>query len=130
MAKEPPSLGELEIHVLRWIWQEQPCTERRLWDRIREERSVGRTTVLKTIQRLEAKGLLVRVAGDGPVQFRATVEKRRLLPAIVRRFVDRTLAGSLEPLIACLADSDRLSAKDLAALHAIARKMADDDKSS
>jgi predicted transcriptional regulator len=130
MAKEPPSLGELEIHVLRWIWQEQPCTERRLWDLIRQQRSVGRTTVLKTIQRLEAKGLLVRVSGEGPVQFRAAVEKQRLLPAIVRRFVDRTLAGSLEPLIACLADSDKLSAKDLAALRAIARKMADDEKSS
>ena len=130
MAKETPSLGELEIHVLRWIWQEQPCTERQLWDLIRQERSVGRTTVLKTIQRLEAKGLLVRVAGKGSVEFRAAVEKKRLLPAIVRRFVDRTLAGSLEPLIACLADSDKLSAKDLAALRTIARKMADDEKSS
>ena len=129
MAKEPPSLGELEIHVLRCVWQEQPCTERQLWDLIREERSVGRTTVLKTIQRLEGKGLLVRVAGNkGPVEFRAAVEKKRLLPAIVRRFVERTLAGSLEPLVACLADSDKLSAKDLAALRTIARKMADDEK--
>jgi BlaI family transcriptional regulator, penicillinase repressor len=131
MAKEPPSLGELEIQVLRWIWKKQPCTERQLWDWICAERSIGRTTVLKTIQRLEAKGLLVRVAGKaGPVEFRAAVEKKRLLPAIVRRFVDRTLAGSFEPLVACLADSDKLSAKDLAALRTIARKMADDEKSS
>ncbi len=130
MAKELPSLGELEIQVLRGVWQEQPCTERQLWDLIREERSIGRTTVLKTIQRLEAKGLLVRVAGEGPVRFRAVVEKKRLLPAIVRRFVNGALAGSLEPLVACLADSDKLSAKDLAALRTIARKMADDEKSS
>jgi hypothetical protein len=52
------------------------------------------------------------------------------LPAIVRRFVDRTLGGSLGPLVACLADSDKLSAKDLAALRAIARKIADDEHSS
>ena len=27
MAKEPPSLGELEIDVLCRVWQEQPCTD-------------------------------------------------------------------------------------------------------
>jgi predicted transcriptional regulator len=128
MAKSLPSLGDLEVRVLCWVWEEQPCTERQIWDRARGERTIGRTTVLKTMQRLEAKGLLKRVPGEGPVQFRAVVEKRRLLPAIVRRFVDRTLAGSPEPLVAYLADSARLSAKDLAALRAIARKMSADDK--
>ena len=128
MAKELPSLGELEICVLRRVWQEQPCTERQVWDSIREERSVGRTTVLKTMQRLEAKGLLTRVASEGPVQSRAAVDERRLVPAIVRRFVDRTLAGSPEPLVAYLADSAKLSAKDLAALRSIARKMAAEQK--
>jgi predicted transcriptional regulator len=128
MAKALPSLGELEIHVLRWVWQEQPCTERRIWEQVRRQRSVGRTTVLKTLQRLEAKGLLARVRGKGPVRFRAAVEERRLLPAIVRRFVERTLGGSLEPLVAYLADSAELSAKDLAALRTIARKMATDEK--
>ena len=73
---------------------------------------------------LEAKGLLTRVRGEGPVQFRAAVEERRLLPAIVGRFVDRTLAGSAEPLVAYLAGAEGLSAKDLANLRAIARKMA------
>src|SRR5262245_52051437 len=51
MAKELPSLGELEIRVLRLVWQQQPCTERQITDAIQQERSVGRTTVLKTIQR-------------------------------------------------------------------------------
>ena len=84
--------------------------------------------MLKTIQRLEAKGLLTRVPGEGPVQFRAAIDERRLLPAMVRRFVDGTLGGSLAPLVAYLADSAQLSAKDLAALRSIARKMSDDAK--
>ncbi len=126
MTKDAPSLGELEVHVLRYVWQEQPCTERQVWDLVRQERKIGRTTVLKTIQRLEAKGLLTRVRGVGPVQFRAAVEERRLLPAIVARFVDRTLAGSAEPLVAYLAGAEGLSAKDLANLRAIVRKMAKD----
>ena len=66
MTKDAPSLGELEVHVLRYVWQEQPCTERQVWDLVRQERKIGRTTVLKTIQRLEAKGLLTRVARRWP----------------------------------------------------------------
>jgi len=127
MAKELPSLGDLELQVLRVVWQEQPCTERAVWEQIRAERDVGRTTVLKTIQRLEAKKLLARLAGAGSVQYRAAVAESRVLPAIVRRFVQGTLAGSLEPLVSYLASSEKLSAKDLAALRAIARKMAADD---
>jgi predicted transcriptional regulator len=123
VSKELPSLGELEIRVLQLVWQEQPCTERTIWELVQQERSVGRTTVLKTMQRLEGKGLLVRETGEGPVRFRAAVGEQRVLPALVRRFVERTLAGSPEPLVAYLADSTKLSAKDLAALRAIAKKM-------
>ncbi len=96
---------------------------------IRQDHEVGRTTVLKTIQRLEAKGLLVRLPGAGPVQFRAAVEPQRLLPSLVERFerfVERTLGGSSAPLVAYLADHERLSSKDLAALRSIARKLADE----
>jgi predicted transcriptional regulator len=126
MAPQPPTLGDFEIAILQRVWQEQPCTERRIWDLVREERDVARTTVLKTMQRLEAKGLLVRVAGANPVEYRAAVEERRLMPKLVERFVAHTLGGSSAPLVAYLADQSKLSAKDLAALRTIARKLADD----
>ena len=130
MAIEFPSLGELEARVLRLVWQHQPCTERQVSDLIRQERSVGRTTVLKTMQRLEAKGLLVREKGKGPNRFRAAVDAEKLLPALVRRFVDGILGGSAEPLVAYLADSNKLSAKDLKALRAIVQKIGRKDRNS
>jgi predicted transcriptional regulator len=117
-------LGELEIRVLQLIWQHQPCTERQISDLVREERPVGRTTVLKTIQRLEDKGLLKRLSGEGPIRYRAAAEEKRVLPALIGRFVERVLSGSPGPLIAYLADSEKLSAKDLKTLRAIAEKIA------
>jgi predicted transcriptional regulator len=128
MAKELPSLGELEVRVLRLIWQHQPCTERQITEFIQEERSVGRTTVLKTMQRLEAKGLLVREPGEGPVRFRASVEEEKMMPALIGRFVEGVLGGSPEPLVAYLAGSEKLSAKDLEALRAISRKIGKEAK--
>ena len=129
MAKEIPSLGELEIRVLRTVWEQQPCTERQVWDLIQQERSIGRTTVLKTIQRLEAKGLLVRVKGTSPVQFRASVDEQRVLPELVGRFVNGILGGSAEPLVTYLAGAKNLSAKDLETLRTIARKIGKGDNS-
>ena len=127
MVDELPSLGELEIRVLRLIWQHEPCTERLVSDLVQRERSVGRTTVLKTIQRLEAKGLLERLRGNGPIRYRAAADQKRVMPALVGRFVERVLGGSLGPLAAYLADcqSEKLSPKDLAALRAIAQKIAE-----
>ncbi|HEV3004644.1 MAG TPA: BlaI/MecI/CopY family transcriptional regulator [Pirellulales bacterium] len=121
-----PSLGELEIGVLRLVWEHQPCTERQISDLVIQERSVARTTVLKTMQRLEAKGLLRRVAGKGPIRFRAAFDQRRVLPVLVDRFVKAALGGSPEPLVAYLADSHKLSPEDLEALRTIAGKLADE----
>ncbi len=121
MPKEAPRLGEMEIQVLRLIWEHQPCTERQVSDLVRQERDVARTTVLKTMQRLEAKKLLVRVPGVGPVRFRAAFEASRVLPQLIRRFIERILGGSPEPLVAYLAESRNLSAKDLESLRNIAR---------
>lgn len=128
MAKELPSLGELEIRVLRLVWERQPCTERAISDLVQRERPLARTTVLKTMQRLEAKGLLVRLPGKGPVRFRAAVDQQRVLPELIRRFVDRTLGGSPSPLVAYLAESGKLSAKDMEVLRDLARKVSDQEK--
>ena len=128
MAKEVPSLGELEIRVLRLVWEHQPCTERQTSDRLQAEHDVARTTVLKTMQRLEGKGFLVRVPGDGPVKFRAALDQKRVLPALVGRFVETILGGSADPLVAYLADAGKLSARDLETLRSIARKIDHDNE--
>ncbi|MBI3866689.1 MAG: BlaI/MecI/CopY family transcriptional regulator [Planctomycetia bacterium] len=129
MPKELPSLGELEIRALRLVWEHQPCTERQISDIILAERDVARTTVLKTMQRLEAKRLLVRVPGETPVKFRAAFDEQRVLPALVGRFVETILGGSADPLVAYLAGSGKLSGKDLEALRSISRKIERDKES-
>jgi BlaI family transcriptional regulator, penicillinase repressor len=123
MAKSVASLGEVEVQVLRLVWQHQPCTERQISDLVQQERAVARTTVLKTLQRLQAKGLLARVPGETPIKFRAVLDENRVLPALIGRFVERVLGGSAGPLVAYLADSGKLSDKDLKTLRGIAQKI-------
>ena len=49
--------------------------------------------------------------------------EQRVLPTLVRRFVDDVLGGSSDPLVAYFSGSGKLSPRDLTALRAIARKM-------
>jgi BlaI family transcriptional regulator, penicillinase repressor len=126
MLEGVPSLGDFEVQVLRLVWQKQPCTERRITELVQKDRPVARTTVLKTMQRLEEKGLLAREKAErGPIRYRAILEEQRVLPTLIRRFVERVLGGSTAPLAAYLAESDsgKLSAKDLEALETIASKI-------
>jgi predicted transcriptional regulator len=97
--------------------------ERQISDLVRKERTVARTTVLKTMQRLEGKGLLVREEGETPIRFRAAIPRQQMLPALIGRFVDDVLGGSAEPLVAYFGNSKRLSARDMEALMTIARRV-------
>jgi BlaI family transcriptional regulator, penicillinase repressor len=129
MRQELPTLGDFELRVLQLVWQHEPCMERQISDLVQKERPVARTTVLKTMQRLEAKGLLVRAAGETPIRFRAAVPQEQMLPALIGRFVEHVLGGSAEPLLAYFGNSRKLSAKDLEALKAIARKIQEKETS-
>ncbi|MEX0728329.1 MAG: BlaI/MecI/CopY family transcriptional regulator [Planctomycetaceae bacterium] len=123
MTKQLPPLGELELAVLRLVWEHQPCTERQVWEAMQTERDLARTTVLKTIQRLEAKKCLTRLPNTSPVEFCAVLEEKLALSALVHRFVETVLGGSADPLVAYFANSNCLSEKDLSALKAIAKKL-------
>lgn len=123
MPKSMPSLGDLEIRVLRLVWEHQPCTERQISELIMPELGVARTTILKTMQRLESKELLSRVPGSAPVQFKAVVERQRFLSKLVGQFVETVLGGATDPLMAYLAGQERLSTKEVESLRAIARKI-------
>ena len=127
MAKELPSIGELEIQVLREVWRQQPCTERHVWDALRANRAVGRTTVLKTIQRLEEKQLLRRVEGNGPIQFSAVMKPQRVMTQLVRRFVDTVLGGNVNPLVSYLDGATNLSGEDAQRLAEIAERFSHEE---
>ena len=69
--------------------------------------------------------MLTREADSSPILYRASVDRERVEPTLIRRFVEGSLGGAVGPLAAFLADSNakRLSKSDLESLRAIARKM-------
>ena len=56
-AKRPT---DLELRVLKALWERGPSTVRQVWEALAGERPIGYTTALKMLQIMEEKGLVTR----------------------------------------------------------------------
>ena len=113
---DQPSLGEQELEVWRFIADHAPVTGRAVVAQFAPERGLARTTVLTVIERLRKKGYLTRRRREGVFHYSPRVPAAEVVQGLVRRFVEKTLAGSLSPLVAYLGHSRQLSEAELAEL--------------
>ena len=95
-----------ELAILRVIWGRGPSTVREVYRALAAEREVGYSTVLKFMQIMTEKGLLVRDGSVRPQLYRAAEPQQRTQRSIVRDLVSRAFGGSSASL-ALQALSDR-----------------------
>ena len=92
-----PSDSELEI--LQVLWTHEPATVRFVHEQINREREVGYTTILKQLQRMADKGVVVRQL-KGKTHYYSTVPKRADVQAnMFQRFVSNVYQGSAMKLV-------------------------------
>ncbi len=129
---ERSSLGEQELEVWRFIAGRAPVTGRAVVEQFVQERGISRTTVLTMIERLRKKGYLTRRRRDGIFHYSTRVLASEVVQGLVRRFVEKTLAGSVSPLVAYLGHTRQISAQELAELQRLieALKARTDEESS
>src|SRR5271156_6726930 len=58
--KELPRPTDAELAILRVLWQQGPCTVRQVQEALDAERPTGYTTVLKLLQIMAEKELVLR----------------------------------------------------------------------
>jgi BlaI family transcriptional regulator, penicillinase repressor len=104
-----PTASELEI--LRVIWTRGPSTVRQVYRALAGDRDVGYSTVLKFMQIMTEKGLLLRDAQVRPQVYRPAEPQHRTQRSIVRDLAARAFGGSAASL-ALQALSDRKATAD------------------
>ena len=128
MAMKPRALGQLELAVLKAVWERPGSTVQELADIMSTRRPCARTTILTVVQRLHAKGFLKRRKVKGVFRFTPTRERRTVLSRLVSQFVDTVLDGSPAPFLTYLADTRRLTERQLSELREILGQMGDKEK--
>ncbi len=126
MTIDDQTLGELELEILKIIWEEQPCIVSGVAEMMVERRGIARTTVLTVMQRLMSKGFIKRRRKDGVYHYSPTQNKKSVMGRLVRQFVDGVLDGSPAMFVAYLAESGDLTPAQLRTLKSMAKDLEKD----
>lgn len=123
MSKQQTSLGELELAVLKTIWENQPCTVQQVAKILGRRRNCARTTVLTVMHRLHAKKFLKRRKADGLFQYSTTEGRSKVMTRLIGQFFDQVLDGSAVPFVTYLTEKKGLSDKQARALREIVKEI-------
>jgi len=93
-----PRPTETELELLRILWEKEPATVRDIYDTLNEERPSGYTTVLKLLQIMTAKGLVVRDEANRAHVYRAAISQDAMQSKILKDLSLRLFSGSAAQL--------------------------------
>ena len=120
-----PTLGDQELAVLRFIAERAPVPARDVIDKFAGEQELARTTILTKMERLRKKGFLTRKRLHGVFYYSPRVAQSEVLHGLVKDFVEKTLGGSLSPVVAYLVDTRNLTEEEAAVLRRLAEDLRD-----
>ena len=96
--KTLPRPTESELELLRILWDKQPATVRAIFDALNQERPSGYTTVLKLLQIMTAKGLVVRDEANRAHVYRSAISQDAMQSKILKDLSMRLFSGSAAQL--------------------------------
>ncbi|HEY3384000.1 MAG TPA: BlaI/MecI/CopY family transcriptional regulator [Vicinamibacterales bacterium] len=113
MLTTPPRPTDAELAILRVLWARGPSTVRQAVDVLRRDRPTGYTTVLKLLQIMLEKGLVVRDESDRTHVYRAKLSEEQTQRQLVRDLLDRAFDGSVVRLVTQALGARRPSREEL-----------------
>jgi BlaI family penicillinase repressor len=124
----PPKLSKLELQIMEALWDHGASSVREIQERFPDKDRPAYTTVQTMVYRLEAKKAVRRVKKIGNAHiFDAAISRT----AAQRRLIDDLLGffdGRIQPVVAHLIDSGKLTLKDVQDAEQTLRKLARKDK--
>lgn len=110
MSQPEGKLTPVQYQIMQLVWNcdDRGTTASEIWEKVSQHRDVGRTTVLITIQRLEARRWLKRKEKSGVARYVATVDRDKTARMLADGFVDDFFDGSMSDLVMSLLGSRKI----------------------
>ena len=119
---KPPKPTEAELGILRVLWQRGPSTVREVWEQISPAQRTGYTTVLKTMQIMDDKGLLARDETQRSHVYRPARSEAQTQRQVLGHLLERLFSGSAPKLVMQALAAKKATPADLAEI----RKLLDE----
>ncbi len=117
------NLGQAEWEILRYVGEHHPATVREVAAYMADNKGLARTTVLTVMERLRAKGYLVRRKHGDVYRYSPKKSVAEITHGLVQSFVDNMLNGTLSPFFAYLSRSDKVSDEQINELRKLVRDL-------
>jgi predicted transcriptional regulator len=118
-SKSVPRPTEAELELLRILWDKGPATVREIYDTLNLERQSGYTTVLKLLQIMTAKGLVIRDEASRAHVYRTTLSQDAMQSKIIKDLSVRLFSGSAAQLALHALAMEPASADELNEIRAL-----------
>ena len=117
-----PKPTEVELELLRALWDKGSATVRELYEVVSQQRSLGYTSVLKTLQIMTDKGLVERTEAGKAHIYRAAASQEQTQRQLLRDLSERLFAGSAAQLAMHALAMEPASAEELEEIRKIIRQ--------
>ncbi len=128
MARTARDVTEAELNVLRILWKRGPRTVRALVEAFDGEGvPTQAATVQKLLERLEAKGWVIRDRSEAVQRFVPSADRDELIGRRLEGIAEELCEGSMTPLLSHLVKRKRLTAEDKQELRELIEHLTDDE---
>jgi len=117
-----PKPTEVELELLRVLWDKDAATVRELYEVVSQQRALGYTSVLKTLQIMTEKGLVERTEAGKAHIYRAVASQEETQNQLLRDLSARLFAGSAAQLAMHALAMEPASAEELEEIRRIIRQ--------
>ena len=129
MAKKkpkPPRPTDAELGILRVLWQQGPCTVRQVQETLNRAKKTGYTTVLKLLQIMTDKELVVRDESSRTHIYRPRMKEEQTQKQLVIDLVGKAFGGATEKLVMQALSARKVSAEELAEIRKLLDELEED----
>ena len=107
-------LTELQLAIMRVIWDRSEATVQEIWEALHAERGLAQTTVATMLSRLERRGVVTRRAQARQYHYRAAVTEQEVQHSMVGELTERLFDGDVTALVQHLLSGEDVSPGDIA----------------
>jgi predicted transcriptional regulator len=123
MGDKIPRPTDAELSILTVLWQRGPSTVREVHDALSSTHDTGYTTVLKLLQIMTDKGLVVRDESQRAHVYSSSLSEQRTQRQLLGDLIDRAFRGSPAQLVMQALSASHASAAELTAIRQLLDQM-------
>ena len=116
-------ISEAEQAVMEVLWHDSPLGAAEVAERVDPSRRWSDRTVKTLLSRLLAKGVLAHEEDGRRYLYRPTIAREDFVAQESGRLIDRMFGGRITPLVAHLAERDRLTPADIEEIEKLLRDL-------